>query len=126
VNSSRDGEVIFIVIMTVIRLHKVVSPVRGKHLVNRYPVQHRYCNNCKEKGHYFRQCPKKKKSSKGARGNRYRNRSRSHGRGSRRNRSSTRGRSNQDVKQVQTGDEIDDLVYTLQDCSNENVPSKGK
>jgi hypothetical protein len=28
--------------------------------------------------------------------------------------SSTRGQSNQDVKQVQTGDQIDDLVYSIQ------------
>jgi hypothetical protein len=98
----------------------------GKHSVNRCPAQHRYCNNCNEKGHYFRQCPKKKKSTDGAGGNQYRDQSRSHGRGGRINRSSMRGRSNQDVKQVQTGDEIDGLMYTFQDFRNENIPWKGK
>jgi hypothetical protein len=93
----------------------------GKHPVNRFPAQLRYCNNCKEKGHYFRQ------ATEGAGGNQYRDyQSRSHGRGGRSNRSNMRGRSNQDVKQVQTGDEIDGLMCTFQDFCNEIVPWKGK
>jgi hypothetical protein len=94
--------------MPVICLRKVFSPTE----VNTQSIDVRHNTDIAtivKKGSLFPTCPKKKKSTEGAESNQYRNRY-----GGRSNRSSTQGQSNQGVKQVQTGDEIDDLVYTFQ------------